>query len=73
LTIFTVSRTSIKLSRLGSKTTRKAGGLDFRPWAEKTKSTQCLDLCGCNCVHRTRFEWQRINPIGLPGPNSLEV
>jgi len=40
--------------------TRNAGGLDFRPLAEKTKVPQCFERCNCNRVQSTRLEWQEI-------------
>jgi hypothetical protein len=45
-----------------STTTRKAGGLDFRPEAGKIKARQCFNRCGCNRVQSTRFENNQSGP-----------
>jgi len=39
-----------------STATRYAGGLNFRPVAEKTNARQCFKRCGWNRVLGTRFE-----------------
>ncbi|MGD8520577.1 MAG: hypothetical protein PVF56_05485 [Desulfobacterales bacterium] len=39
-----------------STTTRIAGGLNFRPLAEKAKARQCFKRCGCSRVQSTRIE-----------------
>jgi hypothetical protein len=39
-----------------STTSRRAGGLSFRPQAEKAKARQCFKRCGWNRVRSTRFE-----------------
>jgi hypothetical protein len=47
-----------------STTTRKPGGLEFRPKAGNPKSTQCFDRCSCNQVLSTSLQ-----PIKLNGLN----
>ena len=46
--------------QMESTFTRRAGGLNFRPLAEKPKAHQCFNRCTCNRVRSTRFVWQEI-------------